>query len=333
MKNKPQTETGKLLSRMFDNKFDITDLKEALKISDWILLMDEDEYSESFLAKKIFNSIIDYTSFEVMPDKKTAKTLRNDLDDYLESFIKNTLKTSSRERRVSEIIVLQNPNIYTFNKHKEMILALFQDMRENYGDTFVFENPFEGIPFEADNKESIQQRYAARQFLFIHAILAFEKLGYIKILALGNNWHWANANDDNLKYYAKIQLLPSLYQGQKHEIDGTNKTDKTIWSYNPSTGILSINGKNIQFKKNNFRAKVLELLTKNSRNMNKKWSWDEIYEAIERKRSEEKLGKEEQDKVYYACEGITEYIANKSGVTGFIIFDKQTARINPVLLP
>ena len=331
MKNKPQTETGKLLSRMFDNKFDITDLKEALKISDWILPMDEDEYSESsWQRKSLIQSLI--TSFEVMPDKKTAKTLRNDLDDYLESFIKNTLKTSSRERRVGEILVLQNPNIYTFNKHKEMILALFQDMRENYGDTFVFENPFEGIPFEADNKESIQQRYAARQFLFIHAILAFEKLGYIKILALGNNWHWANANDDNLKYYAKIQLLPSLYQGQKHEIDGTNKTDKTSWSYDPSTGILSINGKPVQFKKNNFRAKVLELLTKNSRNINKKWSWDEIYEAIERKRTEEKLGKEEQDKVYYACEGITEQIATKSGVTEFLLFDTNTARINPLLL-
>jgi hypothetical protein len=107
-----------------------------------------------------------------------------------------------------------------------------------------------------------------------------------------------------------------------------NKTNEISWGYDSLTGIFSISGKNARFKKNMFRAKVLELLTKNNSNRRKKWEWDEICEKIQGE-----IEKDGKGKVYEACKGIVDYIASKTGITEFILFDTNTARINPSFLP
>ena len=111
-----------------------------------MLPINEPEDSEQFMAKRICNDIVDWASFEVEPEKQTFEVLRKDMDDYLEKFINNALKIGPTEKRVGKILVLQNPNIYTFNKHRELFFKRFQTMQENYGDTFSFENPFDQIP-------------------------------------------------------------------------------------------------------------------------------------------------------------------------------------------
>lgn len=101
------------------------------------------------------------------------------------------------------------------------------------------------------------------------------------------------------------------------------------WTYDPATGVFYIDGKIAQFKKNSLRAKILELITKTNENKKKTWSWDELFETIE---SIEEASREYQNKVYYACKGINEYVASKTGVTDFLIVTTKNICINPVYL-
>ncbi|MDP3992691.1 MAG: hypothetical protein Q8Q05_00510 [bacterium] len=97
------------------------------------------------------------------------------------------------------------------------------------------------------------------------------------------------------------------------------------WEYT-AEAVLTINNTSIHFEKNEFRGRVLELLTRTDENRNKDWSWDEIYTEIQG--SEPSDPKKDWKKVYWACEGINERIAAKSGTVEFLDYTKGTARIN-----
>jgi len=82
IKKKPQSAEGKLFSKIFIDKFDLADLKEIIKISDGLVSISESSDSIGFMAKKICNDIVNWTSFEVEPDKQKLEALKKDLDSY-----------------------------------------------------------------------------------------------------------------------------------------------------------------------------------------------------------------------------------------------------------
>ncbi len=102
-------------------------------------------------------------------------------------------------------------------------------------------------------------------------------------------------------------------------------------TYNPQKGELDIEGKKVKFKKDSFRAKLLELLLKDDKSRKKEWSWDEVIEAIEDTKDEE-LTKENKNKFYPACDGLSKFIAQKTGVNDLLTFTKSTVQINPKYL-
>ena len=272
IEKKPQSSKGKLFSKIFADKFGFADLKEVIKISDRTLAINEPVDSERFMAKKICNDIVNWTSFEVEPDKQVSETLRKDLNSYLDKFINNELKMGSRQRKIGEIFVLQNQNIYTFSKHKALVLERFREMHENYGDTFVFENPFEQImPSDRNNKENLKQRYATRQFFFKHTIYAFEKLGYIRILSLGNNWHYSEEVED-FRDTAKIQLLPLLLK----ELGVESKQANLYFDNDKSR--LSIRGTEIKIKKFSEQYHTLRIIFSNPKEVGQEWFFSDIAE-------------------------------------------------------
>ena len=320
IKNNPQTSEGKMFAKIFADKFDLADLKEAIKISDRILAINEPEDSERFMAKKICNDIVDWASFEVEPGKQTAETLRKDLNDYLDKFINNELKMPSSEKRVGEVFVLQNPNIYTFNKHKALMFEQLREMHENYGNTFAFESPFEEVPFqEPINEENIRQRYAARQFVFMHAIFAFIKLGYIKILALGNNWHWSAQKDNDLKNYAKIQLLPPLLKELGAEPKQTNLY------FDDDKSRLFIRGTEIKIQKFSDQYHALRIIFASPKEVGQEWFFSEIAEKYD---SEADL----DDKKFYNAVYQVGLKAKTEGFPDFFLTTRQSAKINPKYL-
>lgn len=102
-------------------------------------------------------------------------------------------------------------------------------------------------------------------------------------------------------------------------------------TYNTQKGELDIEDKKVKFKKDSFRAKLLELLLKDDKSRKKEWSWDEVIGVIEGTKDKE-LTKENKNKFYPACDGLTKHIASKIGINDLLIFNKSTVQINPKYL-
>lgn len=103
------------------------------------------------------------------------------------------------------------------------------------------------------------------------------------------------------------------------------KTDNKKWFYDKDKAVLFIDGKEVKFKKDKFRGKLMELLTKNEKNQKKEWNWDEIIIAIE---AIEEPDIKYKNKVFEAGRDINEYIASKTGKTDFLVVSTQTISIN-----
>ena len=101
-------------------------------------------------------------------------------------------------------------------------------------------------------------------------------------------------------------------------------------AYDPASGTFFINGKIAQFKKNQLRAKILETLSESDETKKKVWSWDELIEAIED--IDDPDAKTHKSKIYEAVKGANDYIASKTGVTDFLVFNTNTSQINPLYL-
>jgi len=147
----------------------------------------------------------------------------------------------------------------------------------------------------------------------------------------------------------KLSKFDEFYRKIKDEYVKRNKTDRKEEkpktnnlkidtkkvaikvTYDPQKGELDIEGKKVRLNKDSFRAKLLELLLKDDKSRKKEWSWDEVIEAIEDTKDEE-LTKENKNKFYPACDGLTKHIASKTGVNDLLIFNKSTVQINPKYL-
>jgi hypothetical protein len=314
---KKKSSEGKLFAKIFADKFDRSDLEEAVKISDWMLPINEPEDSELLYAKKVCNDIVNWTSFEFVFDEKTAGKLKDDLNIYLDKFINNGLAMPSREKRIGEVLVLQNQNIYTFNKHKELMLERLREMHENFGNAFVFENPFGQIArYDGDNhKENLKERYAARQFLFKHAIFAFEKLGYIRILTLGNNWHYSEEVED-LRDTAKIQLLPPFFK----ELGVAPK--QTNLYFDDEKSRLFVRGVEVIIQKNSDQYHALRVMFADPKELPQEWFFDDIAERIDRSRPQERV------KRYYNAIYQIGLKLTAKGFPDFFITTKYSAKID-----
>lgn len=98
-------------------------------------------------------------------------------------------------------------------------------------------------------------------------------------------------------------------------------------NYNAQKGELDIEGKRVKLNKDSFRAKLLELLLKDGKSRKKEWSWDEVIETIEDTKDKEAT-KENKNKFYPACDGLSKHIASKTGVNDLLAFTKSTVQIN-----
>jgi hypothetical protein len=88
---------------------------------------------------------------------------------------------------------------------------------------------------------------------------------------------------------------------------------------------LDVDGKKAKFKKDRFRAKLLELLLKDYKNHKKDWSWDKMINTIEDTRDRE-LTRENKNRFYPVYHGLSKHIALKTGFNNLPAFTKPTAR-------
>lgn len=200
------TEKGKLFKRIFDDQFGLEDLEQIFKMNHVILAWNEPEDSDNYYQKQITDSIIHWTSFSVDPPEKIRKQMLKDVNAYLKLFMTDKLGPNRGSRRARGASVMESRNIYTFKKHKEMLLEYLVDMKNQFGNDLVFTDPFDEYPLESDtDAEEVKERYKNRKFLFLHTLFAFEYLGCIRIRGLGSNWDWRR--DDPTQYEVGLTVL------------------------------------------------------------------------------------------------------------------------------
>ncbi len=163
--------------------------------------------------------------------------------------------------------------------------------------------------------------------------------GYLKILdylkkieVLVTYSHGAKSLDADISLNAPRFL--EVWERAKKINQLQNKTtptvqkEKALANYDPKRGLLTVGTSSIKLNRESFRAKIIEILLKDGKSKQKEWSWDEIIETIEDTKDIEAT-KESKDKFYPACDGLSKFIAQKTGINNLLIYNKSTVRINP----
>lgn len=190
------------------------------------------------------------------------------------------------------------------------------------------------------SRKSYQQyRWEGVQYLLKEGIVLEANYNNDDMLGYGN----IKIRIDAIKFDDFYKVIKTEFEKRKKSFE-TNKEKpksddlkidqnkvKLLVSYNAQKGELDIEGKKVKLKKDSFRAKLLELLLKDKKSLKKEWSWDEVIEAIEDTKDEE-LTKENKNKFYPACDGLSRHIALKTGVNDLLLYNKSTVQINPKYL-
>ena len=227
IEEKPLSEEGELLNKFLKNNEDLTleDLQKIFRMNSVILALNEPENSEKYYVKEITNSIIDYTTFDVPIGEKTSEKMKKDIQEYLNKFIKDGLDKTTVSHFARGSSFSRSRNILTFENQKEMFMNFLFEKSKKYGNSFSFNDPFDDFPLpngddRDEMRDALRERYENQEFLFMHTIFAFEKLGFLKIQILGSNWEFHERKP--VKYFAKVELLPSIFKEFGLEKDKDN---------------------------------------------------------------------------------------------------------------
>lgn len=152
----------------------------------------------------------------------------------------------------------------------------------------------------------------------------------------------ANLNDFN-DFYNKVEVEYKKRYNASKASKSENKTEKDAEekplvpkeqlknevevSYDNEQGVLKLKDKEIKLQKDSFRANLMALLLKDEKSRKKRWSWDEIIEIIEKITDTETI-KNNKKRFYPACDGISKLVAQKTGITDLLLFNKSTVQIN-----
>ncbi len=172
------------LKNILDNKFNIIDLDELNSLS---------------LTSFGLSEFIEFGK-ELSP--KNKKKVSSFLDLYISEFIKDNLE------KIDE-------NFLIFEKQATTTLQSFDYNRRNFGNEFIFNH---------DARKDYIFGSSPKGHLFIHSIVALEKLGYIKV---DKTWviddELTPTQKENYWYNLKLKVIKPEYKG----IEKTNSENKS----------------------------------------------------------------------------------------------------------
>ena len=206
-----------------------------------------------------------------------------------------------------------------------------------------FPYPYNGrfldlFPFDTvgTRKNYQQYRWESAQYLLMQGIVLEVEPKMNDVLDYGN----IQIKVDLLKFEDFYKIIRDEYEKRikskstvtETKIEKAQELKAPVsLSYDEHKGVLDIDGKVVNLNKASFRAKILELLLKNDKNRRKEWSWDEVVGKIQGTDDPDIL-KENKNKFYPACDGVSKFIALKIGVNDLLIYNKSTVLINPKYL-
>lgn len=251
-------------------------------------------------------ALAEWFEFDAKLPQKTSTALKTMIDSYLDSYIADTLS-------------IETINYYRFEKQKQIFINRLKiDYLDNYADTFIYRTiippPFMDIP-DHENEE-----------LFIHTLVALEKLGYLTIDAI-----WVFDMDlppekQTENYKVKMTVTEKL----RNEAGGTTSpasrkqtSSRTLnpLTFNSERSVLSFRGKEIEIAKGKNTTPHF-LLGTIFKDKDKLWGFDEIAEDWEYS-----YDKNDWRRYYNAAYSVNEKVEKKTGINGFLDISNKSVCI------
>jgi len=310
LKNADNSEETKLFERFYTNTATAEDLERAMIYATRTTAINEEPDSRISMSKELFGKIIDWTSFAIDITASQKEKICIDVENYMNAFMQENLQRNSMTKRIANTSVSQSRNVFTFKKHCQLFREYLQKMSDDFGNTVTIVNTFEdGFPNESsDNNELVRLRYENRNFLFMHILFVFEKLGLIKILSLGNNWDYHG--DRLITYQSKIKILEAFFNEEA--------TKKLTFDADKSR--FYVQGKEIKLLKFKDEYHTLKVMFENADELAKEWFFSEIAEHIDESKMD--------DKKYYNAVYQIGLKLEKKGIKDFFIRTKQSVKIS-----
>lgn len=172
------------LQHILDNKFNIIDLDEVNSLN-----------LTNF-------GLSEFIEFDKKLSKENKKKVESFLEHYISEFIKDNVEKTDE-------------NFLIFEKQAKTTLQSFEFNIKNFGNEFIFNH---------DARKDYIFGSSPKGHLFIHSIVALEKLGYIKV---DKTWviddELAPTQKENYWYNLKLKVIKPEYKG----IEKTNSENKS----------------------------------------------------------------------------------------------------------
>jgi len=314
---KSDSEFSKLFSRLRMGQGTSDDIEKILIYANrtvpGVVKMDSEKEMEALHSKGIMGNVLSYLSFSISMTEDDQRKIDADITAYLTNFSQDKLERlpARAYMRVQDASIVYPNNILSFKAHKKTLTEHLLEMMNEYGNTFRLSNIFEE-PYTYDDRdltsEEIVERYRNKDFLFIHCVLAFRKLGFLKIKSISTNWDALDVKP--LSYECSVEIQPLL----------TGEEDNHKLYFDDEKSRFYVQGNEIKIKKFGDEYHLLNALFRNSDEIGKEWFFSEIAELVDQANP--------NDKKYYNAAYQLGLKLSKISINDFITTTRQSMKIN-----
>ncbi|OGG41931.1 hypothetical protein A2837_01855 [Candidatus Kaiserbacteria bacterium RIFCSPHIGHO2_01_FULL_46_22] len=315
LKDNSGSEFAKLFNRLKIGQATADDIEMVLiyasRTLPYVVNMEDSEQVEAQHSKELMSYVLSYLSFSIVTTEDDRQKIKDDISEYLDLFIEDKLNHGREKVRIQDTSITYPSNILNFNAHKEIFSDYLKDMLSKYGNNFRIINKFEDeFPYDDNGlaPDEMKERYRTKDFLFVHCVLAFKKLGLIRMQGISTNWDALDVKP--LAYESQIEVLPSFL--------GNQVSDKLNFDTDKSR--LYVKGNEIKIKKFGDEYHTLRIIFEDPDELSKEWFFSEIREKIDESIID--------DKKYYNAIYQIGLKLKANGIDNFFIRTKQSVKID-----
>ena len=261
-------------------------------------------------------SHIRFTPSQYKVPLEIEKIFKMELDKYLDNLINDKLTISKR-------------NYYKFEAQKRCLISLIEEDKKIslYGNNFI-------VKEKIDDKGVLRR---APDFCLIQTVYALQKLGYLKILGVWEDFQFPKDAFDNertdynkqpVRYINANLVLEEDFIKEINEKYKKDNPKNVFEKFDAKRGVLKFAGQEIELSKKGKQTDAVLLLKTLLKEKTSEWKHnDEIlndwgYNDEDQKRVP-------KNKVYFAGQKVNNSVALKTQIEDFVECNTSKARINP----
>lgn len=261
-------------------------------------------------------SHIRFTPSQYKVPLEIEKIFKMELDKYLDNLINDKLTISKR-------------NYYKFEAQKRCLISLIEEDKKIslYGNNFI-------VKEKIDDKGVLRR---APDFCLIQTVYALQKLGYLKILGVWEDFQFPKDAFDNertdynkqpVRYINANLVLEEDFIKEINEKYKKDNPKNVFEKFDAKRGVLKFAGQEIELSKKGKETDAVLLLKTLLKEKTSEWKHnDEIlndwgYNDEDQKRVP-------KNKVYFAGQKVNNSVALKTQIEDFVECNTSKARINP----